>query len=125
MSILIKIIRSTGIAIRGMIEALRSDQSFRLEVYIGLPFFIIIGCLFWPLSGLELILLVFSYILILITELVNTAVETMLDRLHPVRHRMIGISKDIASAAVLLAFVFGMLVVVMIALERLDVITWM
>jgi len=106
-----KIIGSVHNATAGLAHAYKWDKSFRMEVW-GSVGFIIVGALLWPLSGVEFILLTLAYLLILITELINTAVEQMLERLHPERHELIGKSKDIASAAVLMAFVFAIVVVV-------------
>jgi diacylglycerol kinase (ATP) len=71
-----------------------------------------------PLEPWELLLYTFSYLLILLVELVNTAFETMLDHLHPTEHQIIGKSKDIASAAVFVAFLFAALVVFTLAYAR-------
>ncbi len=106
-----KIIISIKNALRGLKYAYKWDKSFRLEVY-GSAVFIIVGILLWPLSGIEFILLTLSYFLILITELINTAVEKMLERLHPEKNEIIGKSKDIASAAVFMAFVFVIIVII-------------
>ena len=105
-----KIIVSIGNAIRGLKYAYKWDKSFRLEAW-GFAGFIVVGILLWPLSGIEFILLTLSYLLILITELINTAVEQMLERLHPEKHELIGKSKDIASSAVFMAFIFAIIVV--------------
>ena len=44
-----------------------------------------------------------SAALVLVAELVNTAIENVCDALHPSRHPLIGAAKDCASAAVLVA----------------------
>ncbi|MCK5027345.1 MAG: diacylglycerol kinase, partial [Candidatus Pacebacteria bacterium] len=64
-----------------------------------------------------------SYMLILIVELVNTSMERMLDRLHPQSDELIGLSKDIASAAVFLSIVFSFIVVLIIALGKYSYIS--
>ena len=113
-----KIIRSFGHAFHGVRYAYRNDESFRLEVWGG-PFFIFAGFLLWPLSFAEFLFLTLSYILILITELSNTALETAFKRLHPEHHELVGASKDISSSAVLFAFVFAGTVVATLILERI------
>jgi diacylglycerol kinase len=54
--------------------------------------------------------LVFSFALILLSELFNTALEIILERLHPERHDLIGAGKDIASAVVFAALLFAFFV---------------
>ncbi len=114
-----KIARSTRIAAKGLKHAYRADKSFRLEVRYGLPVYAILGYLFFPMVAWEMALFALSYALILITELQNTAFEKMLDRVHPDEHEAIGRSKDIASAAVLMAFAFAFLIVAILAWTRL------
>ncbi|OGZ08603.1 MAG: hypothetical protein A3D65_05135 [Candidatus Lloydbacteria bacterium RIFCSPHIGHO2_02_FULL_50_13] len=105
-----KIFHSTRFALRGLCHAYRSDKSFRMEINYGIPAYLAIGWYFAPLSHWEALILIFSYLLILIVELINTTFETMIDHLHPHEHATVGKSKDIASAAVFVAFLFAFLV---------------
>jgi diacylglycerol kinase (ATP) len=111
MSIILNIIRSFRVAFGGLVHAFRSDKSFRLEVLVGLPLYLLLARILAPLSPVEWILFVGSYFIILIVELLNTSIETLLDRLHPEKHELIAKSKDIASAAVLLSFLLAGIVV--------------
>ena len=114
-----KIVHSVRFATKGLRHAYRLDKSFRMEVCYGLPLYAIVAVFLFPFAIWEFLLYVFSYLLILIVELINTAFEKMLERVHPDEHELIGKSKDIASAAVLMAFVFAVIVVVGLAYERL------
>lgn len=114
-----KIWHSVGFALRGLRHAYSSDKSFRMEVNYGLPIYLIVAWLLNPFEPWELILYTFSYLLILLVELVNTAFETMIDHLHPTEHRMVAKSKDIASAAVLVAFIFALIIVFTLAYVRI------
>lgn len=98
------------IGLRGLKHAYKQDLSFRMETW-GILGYGLVVFLAWPLSKSEWLFLILSYFIILIAELINTSVEQMLGRLHPEEHEAIGRSKDIASAAVLLAFLFAMVVV--------------
>ena len=123
---MIKTIKKVCVSIRnatkGINTAFWSDNSFQLEVVVGLSFYVSVIYTLWPMRGVELLFLVLSYGIILITELVNTSIETLLERLHPLRHGLIGVSKDIAAGAVLLSAVFAGLVLVIIILARLNII---
>ena len=114
-----KIYKSVGYALKGLRHAYRADESFRMEVNIGLPVYLVLGFYLAPFQAWEFLLFVFSYLLILIVELVNTAFETMLDKLHPEKHDMIGRSKDISSSAVLVAFLFSIFIVAILFASRL------
>lgn len=102
-----KILHSFIYAGRGIISAFRADHSFRLEIILGAPIFAAIAWLLRPMTTVEVILLWGAYLFILAIELLNTAIERLLERLHPNEHELIGASKDIAAAAVLVAFVFA------------------
>jgi diacylglycerol kinase (ATP) len=106
-----KIRHSVGFALKGLRHAYSSDKSFRMEVNYGLPIYLGLAWLLSPFEPWELIMYTFSYLLILLVELVNTAFETMIDHLHPDKHHIVGKSKDIASAAVFVAFIFAIIVV--------------
>lgn len=121
MKTVVKIIGSFRNAFRGVRDAFRHDLSFRLEVFGGCAIFLFI-IIFWPLRIYELLFLLLSYALILMTELMNTAVEQILERLHPERHELIGRGKDIASAAVLMAFTFLSFICVLIVLRHVGIL---
>ncbi len=107
----IKIYKSTGYAVKGLRHAYRGDKSFRMEINYGLPVYLLLTFLLMPLEPWEILIITFSYVLILLVELINTAFEKMLERVHPDQHELIGRSKDISASAVLLAFFFAFLVV--------------
>ncbi len=117
-----KIIRSVHYAAKGLRHAYGGDKSFRMEVNYGLPIYLGVAWLLAPLEPWELLLYTFSYLLILMVELINTAFEKMLERVHPDEHELIGRSKDIAAAAVLLAFLFAIVVIFALAYTRFGII---
>jgi len=102
-SLLARPIFATRIAAEGLAAAWRHEQAFRLEI-IGFLIFFPIG-LFLGKSGLERALLVGSLLLVLIVELVNSALEATLDRISLEEHALIKRAKDISSAAVGLSLV--------------------
>lgn len=121
-SMIKKLYNSTVYSLQGLRVAFRKDKSFRLEVLIGTPIlFVVVGFL-WPLTMLEWYMVLGAYFLILITELVNTSIEKALARLHPMRHIMIGWSKDVASAAVFMAIAFSGIVLILIILSRNNIL---
>ena len=95
---------------RGLKYAFTHDFAIRFEIVvlgiIGLPaaYF-----LFGPFSAREILLLLFCWFFIVVTELQNSAIETALDKIHPEHHEVIGRSKDLASAAVVWAAIFGLI----------------
>ena len=116
-----KISGSFSNAFRGLKEAYLRDLSFRLELYGGIAVALFIF-IFWPLRVYEFVFVILGYVLILMCELINTAFEQILERIHPERHELIGIGKDIASAAVFMGIVFLSFIGVLIILRYLEIL---
>ncbi len=112
-----KVYLSVRNALHGLRYAYGHELSFRMEVWAGAVFLLIVYC-YWPISFLELSLMALSYILVLAFELINTALERMFERLHPEHHELVGISKDLASSAVFMAVLFSCFVVVYIIVSH-------
>jgi diacylglycerol kinase (ATP) len=86
------------VALQGLAAAWRHEIPFRMEVVaflVVLPFSFLVGK-----TALERALLIGSLLLVLIVELLNSALEATLDRISLEHHPLIGRAKDIASAAV-------------------------
>ena len=96
--------------LQGLKYAFTRDFAVRFETIvfgiIGIP---TVYFLFGPLSAWELLLLIFCWFFIVVTEIQNTAIEIALTKLHPEHDEAIGRSKDLASGAVVWAFVFGLI----------------
>ena len=91
------------VALQGLAAAWRHEIPFRMEVVafaLLLPLVFVIGK-----TAVERALLVGSLLLVLIVELLNSALEATLDRVSLEHHPLIGRAKDIASAAVGLSLV--------------------
>ena len=87
---------------KGFKGAFRSEAAFRQEVALSvvlLPLGAWLGR-----SGVERALLLGSVLLVLIVELLNTAIETVVDRIGLERHELSALAKDVGSTAVLIAF---------------------
>jgi diacylglycerol kinase (ATP) len=84
--------------LRGLRFAWREEESFRQEIAIALPLMVIATLL--PVSSIEKLLLIFPLGLLLLTELMNSAIEATVDRISMERHPLSGKAKDLGSAAV-------------------------
>lgn len=87
---------------KGFRGAFRSEAAFRQEVALAvvmLPLGVYLGK-----TPVEKALLVASVLLVLIVELLNTGIETVVDRIGLERHELSGLAKDVGSTAVLLSF---------------------
>lgn len=92
---------ATGIALQGLRAAWRHEDAFRQEVLVAAV--AIPVALFTPASTIGKALMIASILLVLIVELLNSALEATVDHTSLERHPLAKRAKDIASAAVLLS----------------------
>ena len=87
---------------KGFKGAFRAEAAFRQEVILAV---VLIPLGAWlGKNGIEKALLISSMLLVLIVELLNTGIETVVDRIGLERHELSGLAKDVGSTAVLLSF---------------------
>jgi diacylglycerol kinase (ATP) len=98
-----RLILACGASLRGIAGAFRSEAAFRQELALAV---IVIPLGLWlGRTGVERALLVAPMLVILVVELVNSAIEATVDRIGLERHVLAGLAKDIGSAAVFVSFV--------------------
>lgn len=100
---LTRLLNAFGNSLRGFIGAFREEAAFRQE--LALAVIVVPAGVWFGHSGVERALLVAPMLLILIVELLNSAVEAAIDRIGTEHHELSGLAKDIGSAAVFAAFV--------------------
>jgi diacylglycerol kinase (ATP) len=98
-----RVVRALGASIKGLIGAFRDEAAFRQE--LGCALIVIPLGLWLGRNGVERALLVGPVLLILIVELLNSAIEATVDRIGLERHVLAGLAKDIGSAAVFMSFI--------------------
>ncbi|MDR2625195.1 MAG: diacylglycerol kinase [Zoogloeaceae bacterium] len=94
-----RIVRALGYSLKGFVAAFRHEAAFRQELFlvaVTLPLGLYLGK-----NGIERALLVGSLLLVLIVELLNSAVEAIVDKTSPEFNELAGRAKDLGSAAVM------------------------
>lgn len=100
----------------GVKAAWRSEAAFRQELCLML---VMLPCAFWlGQSTLQYIALIAPLFLVVIVELLNSAIEAVVDRIGTERHNLSGQAKDMGSAAVFFALVLVILSWGLIAWQR-------
>ncbi len=95
-----QMVKAAQYSIQGLRAAFRFEASFRLEVYLFIvlaPLAVLLGR-----SSVERILMLSSLVLVLVAELLNGAIEAIVDKTTPEFNELAGRSKDMGSAAVFL-----------------------
>jgi diacylglycerol kinase (ATP) len=94
-------------SMKGLRAAWRHEASFRLEGYLFVIFFPL--GLWLGANAIEKAILAGSLVLVLSAELLNSAIEAIVDKASPEFHELAGRAKDMGSAAVLLLLLNVML----------------
>jgi diacylglycerol kinase (ATP) len=98
-----RILRASRASWLGIAGAYREEAAFRQELALSL---IVIPLGLWlGHTGVERALLVAPMLLVLVVELLNSAIEATVDRIGLERHVLAGLAKDIGSAAVLMSLI--------------------
>ncbi|MBW3698581.1 diacylglycerol kinase [Vibrio sp. T187] len=93
-----RLYKAAGFSWQGLTAAFKNEAAFRQElclaaVLIPLAFYL-------DVSQVERILMIAAIVLIMVVELINTAIEAVVDRIGSERHELAGVAKDTGSAAV-------------------------
>jgi len=93
---------------QGLVATFRHEQAFRLEIYLLL----VLAPLAFYLtdSSMERALMIGSWLLVMTFELINSAIEAVVDRFGGEIHELSGRAKDIGSAAVLIALLISAMI---------------
>lgn len=109
-----RIIDATGYSFKGIQHSWKHESAFRQEV--------VLACILIPIAFFiggtpsEIALLILCVFIVLITELLNSAIEAIVDKTSPEIHPLAGAAKDCGSAAVFFALaativVWGVIIV--------------
>ena len=93
-----RLMDATSYSWAGLVATWRNEAAFRQEV--SLAIILIPAALWLGNTGVERALLVGATLLVMIVELLNSAVEAVVDRIGPEKHPLSKIAKDTGSAAV-------------------------
>lgn len=99
------LINATRYSVKGLRYAWANEAAFRYEIYVlvvALP-----AAWFVGKGAVERALMIGSVLLVVVVELINSAIETTVDRVSKDHHELSGHAKDLASAAVFVSIVLA------------------
>lgn len=111
-----RLVAATGFSAAGFRAAWRGEEAFRQEVVLAIA--LVPAALWLGQTMLQRALLVGTCLLVLIVELLNSAVEAVVDRIGHDLHVLSGQAKDMGSAAVLLSLALTVMVWAAVAWDR-------
>jgi diacylglycerol kinase (ATP) len=109
-----RLVRATVVSLIGLREVYRTEAAFRQELLVLL----LVIPTAWILTsvGVERALLIGSWMLVIVVEMVNSAIEAAVDRIGQERHDLSRKAKDFGSAAVFCSIVFSATVWILVLL---------
>ncbi|AHG19850.1 diacylglycerol kinase [Chania multitudinisentens RB-25] len=105
---LTRIIKAVGYSYKGLTAAWRNEAAFRQEL-VALIVAIILA-IWLDVGAIARILLIGSVLLVMIVEILNSAIEAIVDRVGTDYHELSGRAKDMGSAAVSLTIILALFV---------------
>ena len=101
-----RLINATRYSWQGFRAGFRHEAAFREECLLALV--LMPTALFLPVTIIEKVLLVNAVLLVLLVEILNSAIEAVVDRIGLERHPLAGRAKDMGSGAVLIALAMAL-----------------
>jgi diacylglycerol kinase (ATP) len=112
-----RLVEATGHSMRGIRACWDHESAFRLNVILSVALFVL--SFFLARSAEQWLVLIFPLFLLLIVELLNSAIENTVDRIGTERHHLSGRAKDMGSAAVFFCLVLIGLSWIVVAWQNL------
>ncbi len=118
-----KTINSFNYAVEGIIYTLQKERN--MKVHFLISFAVLFFSLFFNFSRIEFLMLLFTISLVIITEMINTAVEKVVDLYTDEYHPLAKTAKDVAAGAVLIASINAIIVAYLLFFDRINPIAYM
>lgn len=103
-----KLVDSFNYAIEGIIYSIRTQRNMKIHMVIAI--IILTACFFFDMTKMELLILTITITMVIVAEMVNTAVECAIDATTNYYHPLAKIAKNVAAGAVLIAAINAALV---------------
>jgi len=111
------LLQSFNFAFQGVVAAVRHQRNMRIHLLLG--FVVLIGSVFLNLSRLQLAIVFVAVAFVFITEMINSAIETVVDMITDEFDPRAKHAKDLAAGAVLVAAINALVVAYLVLADRL------
>lgn len=116
-----KLIDSFNYAIDGIIHAVRTQRNMRIHMVAALV--ILAACFFYDLNKTEILVLTITITMVIMAEMINTAIECAIDVTANYYHPLAKVAKNTAAGAVLICAINAVVVGYVIFSDKLNIIT--
>ncbi|OLS03372.1 diacylglycerol kinase [Tissierella creatinophila] len=115
------IIDSFNYAVSGIILSIKTERNMLIHYIVAIG--VLFASLFFDFSRMEFLILLFATTLVIVLELINTAIEKTIDMITKEYHPLARLAKDIAAGAVLISAINAFLVGYLLFFDRLNSFT--
>ena len=112
-----KLVDSFNYAIEGIIYSIRTQRNMKIHMLAAI--LVLVATFFYDLSKVELLIITITISLVIVAEMINTAVEAAIDATTNFYHPLVKIAKNVAAGAVLVSAINSVLVGYVIFWDRL------
>ena len=112
-----KLVDSFNYAIEGIIYSIRTQRNMKIHMVAAI--LVLVATFFYDLSKIELLIITITISLVIVAEMINTAVEAAIDATTNFYHPLVKIAKNVAAGAVLVSAINSVLVGYVIFWDRL------
>src|SRR5699024_8868322 len=102
----------------GLIEAVKSERNF--QYHIVTAFIVIVFGIFFQISRLEWGIIILVIVLLLLSEMINSTVEKLIDYLKPDIHPTAKIITDIAAGSILISAIIAVIIRLIVFIPKLN-----
>lgn len=115
------IIDSFNYAVSGIIVSIKTERNMLIHYIVAI--LVLFSSLFFDFNRMEFLILLFSVTLVIVLELMNTAIEKTVDMVTKEYHPLARLAKDIAAGAVLISAINALIVGYLLFFDRLNKLT--
>ena len=110
------LVESLNYAVLGIIQSLKRERNMQIHLIIG--FLVLMFSLFSHITKMEFLFVIFAITFVIVTEMINTAIEKTLDAIINYTYPLVKVAKDISAGAVLIAAINAMIVGYMVFWDK-------
>jgi Diacylglycerol kinase len=117
-----RIVDSFNFAIEGIIYAVRTQRNMRIHMIAAL--LVLVACFFYDIKKTELLIISITITMVVVAEMINTAIESAIDATTNYYHPLAKIAKNTAAGAVLITAINAVIVGYVIFWDKLSTVTF-
>ncbi len=104
-------------AFDGLIHNIKTQPNFRFHLIMAI--FVVLAGIYFSINYIEWLILVFTFNMVLVSEMVNTAIEAMVDLITLEKNQNAKIAKDVSAGMVLVSASFSVIIGIYIFLPKI------